>query len=93
MINVYLWHSVLQIRAYLQKPQGNNMTITRVPQLINGEFQQSATEDWIDVTNPATQEVIAQAPCATQAEMQLYARAAPAGAVCLCLGRLECCAP
>lgn len=46
------------------------MTITRVPQLINGEFQQSATEDWIDVTNPATQEVIAQAPCATQAEMQ-----------------------
>lgn len=44
--------------------------ITRVPQLINGEFQQSAATKWIDVTNPATQEIIAQAPCATADEMQ-----------------------
>ncbi|MCG8672276.1 MAG: CoA-acylating methylmalonate-semialdehyde dehydrogenase [Pseudomonadales bacterium] len=42
----------------------------RVPQLIAGEFSQSATSEWIDVTNPATQEVIAQAPCATPAEVQ-----------------------
>ncbi len=47
------------------------MTATQVPQLINGEFQQSATSEWIDVTNPASQEVIAQAPCATEAEMRL----------------------
>ncbi|MBX2859280.1 MAG: CoA-acylating methylmalonate-semialdehyde dehydrogenase [Cellvibrionaceae bacterium] len=42
----------------------------RVPQLIAGEFTQSATSEWIDVTNPATQELIAQAPCATPAEVR-----------------------
>ena len=41
----------------------------RVAQLINGEFQQSRSQQWIDVTNPATQAVIAQVPCATQEEM------------------------
>jgi len=42
----------------------------KVPLFIDGEFIQSTSEQWIDVTNPATQEVIAQVPCATQAEMQ-----------------------
>jgi len=42
----------------------------QVQQLINGEFQCSASKDWIDVTNPATQEVIAQVPCATADEVQ-----------------------
>ncbi|KFZ31683.1 methylmalonate-semialdehyde dehydrogenase [Pseudidiomarina salinarum] len=42
----------------------------KVPVFIDGEFKQSATEQWIDVTNPATQEVIAQAPVTTLAEMQ-----------------------
>ncbi|MFT5722596.1 MAG: malonate-semialdehyde dehydrogenase (acetylating)/methylmalonate-semialdehyde dehydrogenase [Motiliproteus sp.] len=40
-----------------------------VPLFINGEFVQSKTDQWIPVTNPATQEVIAQVPCATAAEM------------------------
>lgn len=43
----------------------------KVPQLINGAFQISSTNDWIDVTNPATQEVIAQAPCTTEQEVAL----------------------
>ena len=47
----------------LSKPQ-------QVPQLIAGEFTQSSTQEWIDVTNPATQEVIAQVPCATPAEVR-----------------------
>src|SRR5690606_33612023 len=42
----------------------------KVPLFIDGEFIQSTSEQWIDVTNPATQEVIAQVPCATQAAMQ-----------------------
>ncbi|EKE84880.1 CoA-acylating methylmalonate-semialdehyde dehydrogenase [Idiomarina xiamenensis] len=42
---------------------------TRVPLFIAGEFTQSNSQQWIDVTNPATQEVIAQVPCATQDEM------------------------
>jgi malonate-semialdehyde dehydrogenase (acetylating)/methylmalonate-semialdehyde dehydrogenase len=42
----------------------------KIPQYIAGEFAQSQTENWIDVTNPATNEVIAQVPCATEAEMR-----------------------
>lgn len=41
----------------------------RVAQLIAGEFQQSQSQQWIDVTDPATQAVIAQVPCATPEEM------------------------
>ncbi|MBR9906458.1 MAG: CoA-acylating methylmalonate-semialdehyde dehydrogenase [Gammaproteobacteria bacterium] len=42
----------------------------KVPLYIDGEFVQSQSDKWIDVTNPATQEVIAQVPCATQDEMK-----------------------
>ncbi|MGF1743094.1 CoA-acylating methylmalonate-semialdehyde dehydrogenase [Vibrio profundum] len=41
-----------------------------VPLFIGGEFCQSASKEWLDVTNPATNEVIAQLPCATEDEMQ-----------------------
>ncbi|MBL4608926.1 MAG: aldehyde dehydrogenase family protein, partial [Pseudomonadales bacterium] len=41
----------------------------KVKQLINGQLQTSSTKIWIDVTNPATQEVIAQVPCATDEEV------------------------
>ncbi|MCH8503597.1 MAG: CoA-acylating methylmalonate-semialdehyde dehydrogenase [Ectothiorhodospiraceae bacterium] len=40
-----------------------------VPLLINGEFVQSKTSEWIDVTDPATQEVLARAPVTTDEEM------------------------
>ncbi|MEC8924497.1 MAG: aldehyde dehydrogenase family protein, partial [Pseudomonadota bacterium] len=42
----------------------------KVPLYIDGEFRASKAESWIPVTNPATQEVIAEAPCATQDEME-----------------------
>jgi len=42
----------------------------RVKQLIAGELCESQSEQWIDVTNPATQEVLAKVPCTTQAEME-----------------------
>jgi len=38
---------------------------------INGEFVESKTSEWIDVHNPATNEVITRVPQATDAEMQL----------------------
>ena len=41
-----------------------------VPLYIGGEFVQSQTDQWIDVTYPATNEVIARAPCTTDAEMR-----------------------
>lgn len=41
-----------------------------VPLYLAGEFVDSQTSEWIDVTNPATNEVIAKAPCTTDAEMR-----------------------
>lgn len=43
---------------------------THVPLLINGEWRQSQTSQWIAVTDPATQEVLTQAPCATRDEVE-----------------------
>lgn len=40
-----------------------------VPLFINGEFRQSTSKQWLDVTNPATNQVIAYLPCATMIEM------------------------
>ncbi|OQR87910.1 methylmalonate-semialdehyde dehydrogenase, mitochondrial precursor [Achlya hypogyna] len=56
-------------RAFSSAPE-------RVPLFINGEFVQSKTTQWIDVRNPATNEVVCQVPEATQAEMQAAADAA-----------------
>jgi malonate-semialdehyde dehydrogenase (acetylating) / methylmalonate-semialdehyde dehydrogenase len=42
----------------------------QVPLFLNGEFIQSQSKDWIDVTNPANNGVIAQVPCATETEVQ-----------------------
>ncbi|GGK59796.1 CoA-acylating methylmalonate-semialdehyde dehydrogenase [Amphritea balenae] len=50
----------------------------QVPLLINGEMIQSQSEQWLPVTNPATQEVIAQVPCATDAEVEQAVEAAKA---------------
>lgn len=42
----------------------------KVPLYIAGEFIDSQADQWIDVTDPATNEVIARAPCTTDAEMR-----------------------
>lgn len=41
-----------------------------VPLFIDGEFCQSQSNDWIEVTNTATNKPIAQLPCALDEEMQ-----------------------
>ncbi|MBV1776520.1 CoA-acylating methylmalonate-semialdehyde dehydrogenase [Burkholderiaceae bacterium DAT-1] len=46
--------------------------------LINGEFVDSATQDWRDVVNPATQDVLARVPMATRAELDQAIAAAQA---------------
>jgi len=43
--------------------------VKQVPLLIDGEFVISKSTQLIDVTNPATQQVIAQVPCATDEEV------------------------
>ena len=40
-----------------------------VQQLINGEFVDSKTSEWIDLTDPATQEVSAKVPQTTDDEI------------------------
>ena len=47
------------------------MSITEVPLIINGEKVRSQTTEWLDVLNPATQEVVARVPIATPAEVDL----------------------
>lgn len=42
---------------------------SRVPLLIHGKFVQSKAKEWVDVINPATQEVVSQIPQTTQQEM------------------------
>jgi len=43
----------------------------KIQQLINGRFQTSNTKTWINITNPANQALIAQAPCSTDEEIAL----------------------
>ncbi|OAJ92673.1 CoA-acylating methylmalonate-semialdehyde dehydrogenase [Vibrio bivalvicida] len=43
---------------------------------IGGEFCQSETSEWIDVTNPATNQIIAELPCATDGELERAIRSA-----------------
>lgn len=47
-----------------------------VQQLINGQFVQSNTDEWIDITDPATQEVIAKVPQTTDDEINQAVAAA-----------------
>ena len=50
----------------------------QVPLFIGGEWVESSSQRKIDVTNPATQEVIAQVPCATPSEMDAAIESAKA---------------
>ena len=46
------------------------MAIREIPLLINGEKIRSKSENWLDVLNPATQEVVARVPMATEEEVE-----------------------
>ena len=48
----------------------------RVSLLIDGQFVESATTEWKDVVNPATQAVLAKVPFATSAEVDAAVAAA-----------------
>ncbi|CAL9077081.1 unnamed protein product [Musa acuminata var. zebrina] len=48
----------------------------RVRNLIGGEFVESQSEDWIDVINPATQEVVSRVPLTTNEEFKAAVGAA-----------------
>ncbi len=52
--------------------------VQRLKPFINGEFTLSSTEKYMDVFNPSTGEVLAQAPCCTKAEVEAAIAAAKA---------------
>src|SRR5690606_16930341 len=68
------------MRSFLDPIHGilamSQSQVHRVPLLIDGEFVQSRSEEWRDVINPATQEVIAKVPFATSAEVDAAVAAA-----------------
>jgi malonate-semialdehyde dehydrogenase (acetylating) / methylmalonate-semialdehyde dehydrogenase len=53
-------------------------TLTKVPNYINGRWAESRTGEWIDVTNPATGETIAQTPLSDAAEVDAAVEAGAA---------------
>lgn len=48
---------------------GSTMSIRTIPLIIGGEKVQSKSDVWLDVLNPATQEVVAKVPVATPEEV------------------------
>ncbi|ROL83800.1 methylmalonate-semialdehyde dehydrogenase (acylating) [Pseudomonas protegens] len=56
------------------KPDGT--TLQQVKLLIDGEWVQSQSQEWHDIVNPATQEVLAKVPFATTAEVDAAIAAA-----------------
>lgn len=55
------------IESSTQVSAGNSAPTVKL--LINGKFVESQTTEWRDVINPATQQVLARVPFATQAEL------------------------
>ena len=56
----------------------SNVNIPKVKLLINGEFVDSKSNEWRDVVNPATQEILAHVPFATAEEVNEAIQAAHA---------------
>ncbi|AUT66741.1 CoA-acylating methylmalonate-semialdehyde dehydrogenase [Paraburkholderia terrae] len=56
----------------------SNNEVPSVKLLIDGEFVESATTEWRDIVNPATQEVLARVPFATNEEVNAAIRSAHA---------------
>ena len=43
--------------------------VSNLPLLLDGEFVESKSEKTLEVTNPLTQEILCQVPCATTEEI------------------------
>src|SRR5271155_1649994 len=52
--------------------------IARVPNYVNGQWVESTATEWLDITNPATGEVIGQSPLSDTAEVNAAIEAAAA---------------
>ena len=52
------------------QPQAHSQAAPSVKLLVDGRLVESATTEWRDIVNPATQEVLARVPFATAAEIE-----------------------
>ena len=62
----------------MSAPSAAGASTPTVKLLINGEFVESASTEWRDIVNPATQEILARVPFATRAEVNAAVSAAQA---------------
>ena len=53
-------------------------SITKVPNYVNGTWVESSASEWFEVTNPATNELIAKAPLGSASEVDRAVKAAAA---------------
>ena len=62
----------------MSAPSSAGASTPTVKLLINGEFVESASTEWRDIVNPATQEILARVPFATRSEVDAAVGAAQA---------------
>src|ERR1700736_3076435 len=53
-------------------------TLTKVPNYVNGQWVDSHASEWLDITTPATGEVMAQTPLSSAAEVAVAVESAAA---------------
>ena len=68
--------SLLRASLSSSAPAAAAADVPTVKNFINGEFVESTTDQWIDLTNPATNEVIGRVPQSTDEEMKAAVSAA-----------------
>ena len=73
MLNRFLKYNnrtnIKKVTSIFQKYYYSSSVIPKAPLLINGEFVESETKEYIDVINPATNKKVLQVPQATQSEL------------------------
>lgn len=60
----------MRASAQIHHARYSSAAVPKTKLFINGQFVDSETSDWIDIHNPATNEVIGRVPLATQKEME-----------------------
>lgn len=55
--------------SYLKTTMSQFSNVPTVKNFINGVFEESKTDKWIDVLNPATQELVCRVPMSTKEEL------------------------
>lgn len=63
-------HTLRSRKAHLVQLHRQLFSVPKVKNFINGVFEESQTKNWIEVINPASQEVVALLPQTTKEELE-----------------------